>query len=434
MTDTTARESGPRGRAGATTTSLATRPTELPGWPVLALLWGLPLWWVVGLFSLSTVVMALPMVLYLVARRDVLVVPGFLPYAAFLAWMVPSALMLEGGTLSYAMRFAQFVSFAVLALYVLNARRSLPAERLLPALTAVWVWVVLGGYLGMTLPDLELSFTVGKLLPGSLADNPYAADLFYPGVAEIQRPWGAEEPFVRPAAPFAYANGWGASIALLTPVLLATVALVGSRAGTMWALVGLVLAVPPAVATTNRGLFLTLGVVLGYAMLRLLLRGQVLVPLMVSAAAVAVALVGGWRALFASVTARQEVADTTEGRSNLYVETWERTLSSPVLGHGAPRPSFSSEINVGTQGMVWNVMFCFGLVGLVLFVYFLTGLVVRTFSVPSTAGLWLHTALVGVLFMSTFYGLDRHLPYILVVAALLLRDKGDPSSPLWRRA
>ncbi|MGO0577070.1 hypothetical protein [Ornithinimicrobium panacihumi] len=399
---------------------------QLPAWPLLALLWGLPLWWVLGLFPVSSVIVAVPMVCYLVLKRDVVVVPGILPYVALLAWMVPSALMLDGGMLSFLIRFSQLASVAVIAVYVVNARAQLPDSRILAGLVAVWGAVVAGGYLGLLAPDLQLTWTVGRLLPGGLAGNDYVRDMVFPTAAEIQHPWGAPEPFVRPSAPFSYTNGWGASIALFVPVLLGAGLRTPTPVRKGLVLAAIALTIPPALATTNRGLFLTWAVVLAYVALRLTLRGHLAVPLAAGVGVGILSVSGGWAALMRLLTARQEVVDTTAGRAGLYREAFERTLGSPLLGFGAPRQSYWSEIYVGTQGMVWNVLFCFGFVGLGLFAWFMLGLVLRTFAAPTTWQLWLHSALVAAAFMSIFYGLDRHLPYIAVVAAMLLRHRYLP--------
>ncbi|MBW1279541.1 hypothetical protein, partial [Escherichia coli] len=85
-------------------------------------------------------------------------------------------------------------------------------QKVLAGLTFTWVFVIVGGYLGMLWPDVTLSFTIGRLLPQSILQNEYVSDLVFPPFAEIQTPYGADEPFLRPSAPFAYTNGWGAAI------------------------------------------------------------------------------------------------------------------------------------------------------------------------------------------------------------------------------
>ena len=61
---------------------------------------------------------------------------------------------------------------------------------------------------------------------------------------------------------------------ILTPVAVATALERGTIRAILWLMVGGVLAVPPAVASTNRGLYLGIIVGVGYVVVRLLLRGR----------------------------------------------------------------------------------------------------------------------------------------------------------------
>jgi hypothetical protein len=249
-------------------------------------------------------------------------------------------------------------------------------------------------------------------------------------LAELQTPWGVA-PFNRPSAPFAYTNGWGAAIAVLTPIGVGAVLEHKTAGSRLFLVLVLSASIPPAVATTNRGLFVGLAGGVAYVLFRLLLRGRwlsVIWVMTVSAVAFAILRALG---LLEEIAARQQAADTTSGRWNLYVETLQRTLESPVIGFGAPRPSLSSEIYLGTQGAIWNTMFCFGFVGLVLFIAMLLGGVIRTFDAPNPSALWLHTAVVVACLLSLFYGLDRQLVFVGVALAILLREKYLGRSTYW---
>lgn len=409
-------------------------PGELPAWPVLWLLWGGPIWWAIGLSPFATILAAIPMVAYLVRRGRVALPPGVLPLIVLVLWTIPCALMLDssGRLIGFALEFAQLASVAVILVYVVNARSSLSVPALLSALTFTWVFVIVGGYLGLLWPDTVLTNTVGRLLPGSLRGNEYISDLLFPPFAEVQLPYGAEQPFLRPSAPFTYTNGWGAAIAILTPVAVATALQRGTARSILLLFVGLVAAVPPAIATSNRGLFLGLGVATVYVLVRLVFRRRwrpfLFVTILGGATAAALAALG----LLDAIAQRQDAADTTAGRGDLYAETFARTLTSPILGFGSPRPSYTSEISVGTQGMVWTYMFSFGFAGLALLAIFLLGSVARTWRAPGMSALWLHASLVTACALSVFYGLDRHLVSICIVAGILLREKYAPASDYWR--
>ena len=401
------------------------RMLELPSWPVLAYAWGLPVWWATGLGSFISIILAVPMVAFLVLRGNLRIVPGMWPLIAFVVWTIPCALMLDSSNrlIGYALQFLQDASVVVLFAYVVNAATTLTARRLLDGLTAIWVFVIIGGYLGMLWPETVLTTTVGQLLPGSLRENDYVRDLVFPGFAEIQLPYGAEEPFVRPSAPYAYTNGWGAAIALLTPIVIGAALERRSWKANGLTTLGLAASLPPAIATSNRGLFVGLAAALLYMLVRLVARRRWQPAIAIASLAGVAVVVLAASGLFAIITERQDAADTTAGRGDLYLETFERTLTSPLLGFGAPRPSYTSEISVGTQGLVWNLMFSYGFVGLVLFLWFLAGAVIRTWRAPTHAELWLHTSLVVACVLGIFYGLDRHLITICIVLAVLLRRR-----------
>ncbi len=347
-------------------------------------------------------------------------------------WTMACAVMIDtpGRLVGYGLRFGQYAAIALLMIYIVNAR-SLTARKILDALTAYWVFVIVGGYLGMLWPDTRLTATVGRLLPAQLLANDYISDLAFPPFAEVQTPFGAIEPFLRPSAPFAYANGWGAAMAFLTPVAIGAALYRGTRQSLMLTLLALAAALPPAVVTSNRGMYIALVVGTSYLLLRLLMRGhwRLVASVGLGAAGILALLVAlGFNN---QIAARQDVVDTSAGRANLYRETLERTLDSPVLGYGAPRPALTSEIAAGTQGAVWNAMFSFGFVGLALFLIFIVGAAIRTARVPTLAGLWLHTALVTAVVMSLYYGLDRLLLPFAFVTALLLRERETGRSRLW---
>src|SRR5699024_4310259 len=191
-------------------------------------------------------------------------------------WMIPSVMMVDdfGQLLSLIVRFSQYGAIAVLVVYILNARDTLPPHRILYGLAVIWAFVIAAGYLGILFPHGHLTYTVGLLLPESLSNNDYIHDLVFPPFAEVQEPWGAQHPFVRPSAPFSYSNGWGAAVAVLTPITVGTAIGHRSLRAVVGLIAGVVAMVPPAVATTNRGLLVGLGIALGYVTVRLLFRGR----------------------------------------------------------------------------------------------------------------------------------------------------------------
>lgn len=410
---------------------------QLPAWPITWLFIGLPVWWLLGLYPLSPVLMSVPMIYYLLTRRAKITwLPGVLPYVAFVGWLIPCVIVLGdyGDVLGFGMRFSLFASYAVVLLYVINARKLLNTKWLLRCVGFTYAWIVLGGYIGMFFPEGSLKYTVGLLLPGSLASNEYIFQLFTPPFAEIQEPWGVDEPFYRPSAPFLYANGWGAAIGILIPALIGVAAAQRNVRSKILLVLALAAAVPPMVQSTNRGLLLGVVVAVVYVAIRFFLRGQLLLFLgivLTGAAASATLVAVG---VLEGIVERQDAVDTTEGRGNLYLETWQRTLESPLFGFGSPQPSYTSEIFVGTQGMLWSLMFCYGLVGCGFFFYFLSGILIRTWAAPNASALWLQASIVTATFVGIFYGLDRHLPIIMLIAGFLLRERYAQQSNYWKPA
>lgn len=398
---------------------------DLPAWPVLALLWGFPLWWLLGMTPFIVVIMATVMAALLLIRRGLRLVPGIAPWLTFVAWALPCGLMLDSAlrVVGYGQRVGNYLAIAVVLVYVVNARERLTNRRLLAALTAVWVTVVVGGYLGVLFPYGRLTTPVGLLLPEAITSNEYVRDLVFPPFAEIQHPWGADEPYIRPAAPFPYTNGWGAAMALLTPVAI-TQLLTANSVKTKLALAGcLAAAVVPAVATLNRGMFLGLALALCYVVLRLAARGVLLPVLAVTGVGIGGALVASSYGLLDRLTERAEYGSTSD-RLRLYQETLVRTLDSPLFGYGAPRPSDQVAVSVGTQGHLWMVLFSFGFVGLALFLWFLWGGTLRTWSLARGPLVWLHATLVVACAMIVFYGLDTmQLLTVALVTAFLLRER-----------
>lgn len=51
--------------------SLEVEPRSLPAWPVLTVLWGYPLFWLLGMLPFASVIMAVPMVALLIMRRRI---------------------------------------------------------------------------------------------------------------------------------------------------------------------------------------------------------------------------------------------------------------------------------------------------------------------------------------------------------------------------
>ena len=400
---------------------------DLPAWPVLVMLWGFPAMWLAGVTVVpAAITMTIVMVAFLAQQRNVVIVPGVGALLAFAVWILPTAIMVDSAprALGFLYRFT-IVLFALVALaYTVSARRRLTVRSVVNALTFVWVVTVVGGILGMLMPHGRITTPVGLLLPEWLTKNEYVHDLFFPPLAEIQYPYGSPEVFLRPSAPFPYANSWGVAILLLTPVAVAAFMLARTWFTRVLLLVTAVAMVPPAVASSNRGMFVALGVAVTYVVIRLAIRNRAAPVLGLAAVGLGAVTFVLSRGLLDQLSTRQQYGQSSEARFSLYTETISRTLQSPLLGYGAPRPSEFQDLSVGTQGYVWTIMFSHGFVGLAFFLLFLWGTTLHTWRAPSDIQLVLHSVLVVASLAVFVYGLDIiQMLSVVLVAALLLRRR-----------
>ena len=401
----------------------APRDRALPRWPLLTGLYGLPLFWVSGLLPFSYMALAGVMVLLLLVRGRVTFLPGTGPYFAFLLW-VAIAVGSIGGVgqlIGYTWRMGDLVAVGIFVLYYANAERLTPGD-VMAGLAFMWVVVVALGLAAMVFPEFRLTTPAARLLPGAITGNPLVHELLNPRLAEVQEPWGAAEPYVRPAAPFPYTNSWGTAYVLLTPVVLVRILLTRRRALRVFLVLALLVSALPALATSNRGMFIGLMVVVGYAALRLFLQGRILPLLLVALGSGAVGALLVWSGAVAQILGRQEHSDSTGTRADVYRTTFEETMNSPLVGWGA-RARWRVEVALGTQGFVWTLMYSYGFVGLALFLVFIGGVVVRTWKVHDMAEIFLHGVVVASCVTILFYGLGTTQLLILVLICAVLLDR-----------
>ncbi|MDQ1529936.1 MAG: hypothetical protein QOE37_41 [Microbacteriaceae bacterium] len=401
----------------------------LPAWPLMAMVAGFPVEWMLGATAFGSIALSIVLAVYLGVRGRLRLVPGLLPWFLLLAWVVAAAVSLHSGTqaIGYLQRLGDLAAAGITALYYVNARERIPARRAIGALVLLWATIVVLGLVATQFPALRLTTPVSFLVPESLKSNDLVYQLVYPRMAEVQQPWGAPQPFNRPAAPFPYANSWGAAYAILTPVVLAYLALRPKR-WVRWSLIGLLGAsLYPAVATSNRGMFLGLGVAVAYFVIRLAMRGRFAATLAAAGAATVAAVYLFASGALAGILARQQVSDSTGTRADIYTSTFNATLDSPFLGWASPQQNdVSLGYALGTQGYAWTLMFSYGFVGLAIFLVFLLGAVGRTAAAPTTPALWLHAVLVMLVPLIWLYGLGTvQLIATLLIAAILLRARAD---------
>ena len=416
-------------------------PPALPAWPYLLLFVGFPLWWVLGLGAFAVAIVAVPMLVLLVVHGRVLVPRGFALWLLFLLFACAAAVELDSSLrlVGFAVRISSYLGATVVFVYVYNCtERSLSTRRALLGLAAFFAFVVVGGWLGVLLPHGHLTTPAEKLLPATIAANDYVRALVHPGFAEVQQPYGSPRAFSRPSAPFAYTNGWGCNVALLVPLVLAGLAATRRTSVRIGLVAVTAAALVPAFATLNRGMFLAIGIGLAYASVRLAVRGRA-VPLASVVTAVVVGLaVASATGVFATLQERLHYSETNTSRETIYREAFDGALASPLLGNGAPRPSQTLDISVGTQGQIWNVMFSYGFPALAFFVGWFVLAAWQSRHGRGPAGIWLHVSLVVAVFTVFYYGYDGpQLVLVMVAAALSLRPatpararRADPAAEL----
>lgn len=420
-----------------TRADLAYRPDRpLPGWPILAMIGGFPLWWALGFLPFIPLVAGVLLGSLMVSRRrDLVLPPAGLPLMVFVLWLIPCAVMIDtlGRYIGFGMRAGTLLSLAVIYLYIANARERLSVGHLLLSACGIWGLIVVGGVLGVMFPDVRLTTPVGVVLPGVITSNELVRDLVFPPLAEVQQPWGAAQPFNRPSAPFPYANGWGSGYALTTLLVVVTWITTKSTWMRVILFIGGCLSLIPIIASLNRGMFLMLGAAVLYAAARLAAQGHFRALGVVVAGGGLAVLVLQLAGVSDRIEERQEVSDTTSGRASIYIATLQAVARSPILGYGAPRPNEDIGINLGTQGTFWMYLFSYGVVGAVLFLTFFTVAILVTWPlVRDAATAFLHSVLVSALVGSFFYGFEftQWLAILLALSLLWLWPRGTAEPPL----
>lgn len=414
------------------------RRPELPRWPMYALFVAFPIWWLLGLGDMIWPLIAIPMVLLLLRHGELKAPKGFGLWLLFMVWMFFSLIEIDTGgrMIGFFYRALIYLAATVVFLYVYNSSaKVLPNKRIALLLTAYWVIVVGGGYLGVLFPSGSITTVMSYLMPGGLKNNELVSHMVTPRFTQ-GNPEGFYANKPRPSAPFAYTNGWGHNYAELVPFVLTALSYL-RRGPLFWTVAALIpISLVPAFLTVNRGMFLALGLGLAYAALRLALRGNtkgllglgvlILVGLGVNLA------VG----VQDRISDRVSNSETNTTRLAVYEEAYDRTLDSPIFGYGAPRPSVLGEgvPAVGTQGQFWNVLFSHGFVGAAAFLGWFVWLSWRTRRAPTLTALWMHVVVVMTTVMMFFYGLmDSGLIIAMIAGAIVLRDEAA-QPPTVRRA
>ncbi|MCQ9163652.1 O-antigen ligase [Arthrobacter sp. STN4] len=399
---------------------------HLPAWPFTMLFIAFPLWWILGLSDFIWLAAGGVMLLYLIRFRAVHVPRGFGLWLLFLIWVSFSGIQIDssGRLLGFMYRFLIYVSVTAIFLYVYNSM-ALTGRKVLGNLVLLWGFVIVGGYLGIFFPTAEIKTPLAHFLPPSMLQNELLNQMAVRRLTQYNPDaWFQIDP--RPSAPFLYTNNWGAAFSLLLPFVAAYLWHVRGERKFWLVLAAVPVSIVPAVLTLNRGMFLGLGVALLYAGARFAMAGNKRGVGTVFAFGMVSLVIVQLLPVASRLQNRLSGSSSTADRGNLYSEAFTQTLSSPLLGFGAPRPSGTiGAPSVGTQGQFWMVLYSHGFVGAVLFTLTFFVLFLETLRRSNPLVLAANTVLLVSLVEIFYYGmLTTGLVLMFVAAAVAL--KGPP--------
>lgn len=421
-----------------------------PAWPLKVLILGYPVFWALGLGAFAAMIMAVPMAVILSRRRPIRVPRGFILWILFLLWTVVSVTVLgfdppgtipdsaSGRLLGYGMREVSYLSVTVILLYVGNlTEEELPQARAVKLLGWFFVWVVLGGLLGVLAPTFEFTSLFELLLPHGISSNHYVQHLVHPAAAQVQEFAAGSTP--RPAAPFDYTNTWGFHLTLLG-VWFVLAWCVGQRLPTKLTgfavlATGLVL----LVLSLNRAAWLGVAVTVAYVVIRLAAQRRLL-PLMAALLAVAVGtVVFSLSPLQGVVQQRLDEGKSDDIRSFTTQRAIELSLESPVIGYGSTRSAIGSassiavgkspecpqcgNISIGINGYAFMLLMTTGWVGAGLFFGFLLHVLWRSRGDPSPTAVAASTVVLLTLCYGVVYDVSTSMLVPFLSLAILWREQ-----------
>jgi hypothetical protein len=427
-----------------------------PGWPIVALIAGYPLWWALGFGDFVFILLAVPMAARMYGwgahgLRRIRTPPGFGLWLLFLVCMLAGAAALTltaPGTiaspvptrlLSFGVRAASYLGVTALLLYAGNlTERELPRQRIAWLLGLFAIYTTVGGLGGVLAPHFSFSSPLLVMLPHSVQANPYIQAEMHPSLAQVQNVLGVAEG--RPDAPFPYTNTWGNCIALLLPWLVTAWWIRGGRRQRLVAVATLTLAVVPIVYSLDRGLWLALIFTGGYLGLRLAARGKFGLLGMICVAVAVAGMIIVTTPLQTLIGQRLVHGKSNAHRASLSILATRDALASPIIGYGDTRHQRGSvtsiavgktarcpncgQISVGGNGQLWLLLICSGFVGAALYLAFFAYGSWRFWRDTSPEGMaGVLVLLLTFVFMIAYDAIGAPLGITMLVYALLWRNE-----------
>ena len=429
-----------------------------PGWPLVALYLGFPIWWALGLAQLIFFVMAVAMAVILRKKGSLRVPRGFGLWLLFLIWMFAGLLLvradapqtLPGGGIGRVFGFGVwagwYVAITIVMLYVANTARELPSLKIVRLLGWMFVVTAAFGVLAVITPTLEFESPMELLLPRQLTQANFVRTLIHPSLSSSSDFLGYVQP--RPTAPFPYSNAWGNNLALYLPFFV--LACFGKEAG--WRnKVGpllLVASIFPIIFSLNRGLWLSLALAAVYAAFRLAANGRTRALQLLVAAMLVGGIVFVSSPLYDTLKLRVETPHSNDRRAGTAETVASVTADgSPFVGYGTTRTmqgSFSSLAGgeteqchqcaappLGTQGFMWRLVLTTGFVGTLLCLSFFAFQFLRRARGPSPLDVTTCTVLlVAVLCFFVYDSLGSAMFTTMIAVGLMARaDLPEDESP-----
>jgi hypothetical protein len=402
----------------------------LPTWPLVVMFALMPLWWALGVWYFVWPFFGLLLAALMAVRGGIRLPTGTACWLIFLGIVAVSATRLTRATalLTFGLRLGHLLTAFLVGLYVYNvARDRVSWARIAQPLCVFWLCLVALGWLGVVAPTFGVASPLELVLPQRIAAERFLLDLTHLDTTEYNPL--SRNPIYRPAAPFPYTNNWGTAYAFLVPFVVAYLTCVRRGAMRLTLLVSLPVSLVPAFLTLNRGMFIGLGAGMAYLLAREVVKGRVrlLVP-------VAGLVVCAWVAtLFIPVgeliSNRTSTTDTTYDRMDLYVHTWDAVLHSPLLGFGQPNSVDTTHASepLGTQGMLWQVLYSHGIPALICLYLLLMLIARRMAAAVSPTGLWLSALPVIAIVITPFYSyIDPNMSVLFFAVGLGLAGVDAP--------
>jgi hypothetical protein len=351
---------------------------------------GFPLWWALGLAQVMFFAMAAAMAVILFRHRPLRLPHGFGLWLLFLTWMLAGVFVLGaqvpntlpgrglGRLFGFSVWAGWYLAVTIVMVYVVNTSRQVPTLRIVRLLGWMFVVTAAFGIAAVLAPTFEFPSLVEILLPDRVTSTDFVQALVHPALATSSDFLGYSQP--RPTAPFPYSNAWGNNIALFLPFFL--YGWFGRDAGWRKKVGPFILmgAAIPITFSLNRGLWVSIGVAVAYAVVRLFLNGLIKPFVVLTMAVVIGGLAFLSSPLYETIQLRVETPHSNERRAGTATEVVQVTAEgSPFVGYGTTRTmrgSFASLAGgetpqcrqcapppLGTQGFMWRLILTTGFVG-----------------------------------------------------------------------